>query len=161
MLDVRAIANIVLDRADELGRPISNMALNKIIYFVHCDHLIDRGEPLVSAKIEAWQHGPVFREVYQEFKRWDDNPIQTRATKVDPISGERVFARVTFGSDEKSYINNLIDRYIGFTAAQLRAISHREGGPWHRVWAHDGRSNPGMRISNELIRENYLSGARQ
>ena len=51
-------------------------------------------------------------------------------------------AELSFGKDEKSYIFALIDRYVAFSAAHLRAISHRDGGPWHRVWGHDGRANP-------------------
>lgn len=161
MLDVRAIANVILDRAEEREVAITNMALNKIVYFVHCDYLLEKTQPLVSAKIEAWQHGPVFREVYHEFKKWGDNPIQSRATKVDPFSGEVVIANVKFGRQEHLYIAALIDRYIGFTAAQLRAISHTKGGPWHKVWGHDGQANPGMKITNELIVEHYSPGVRQ
>lgn len=161
MLDVRALANMILDQADSRGLEITNMALNKIAYFVHCDYFLETNDPLVGAKIEAWQHGPVFREVYHEFKRWGDSAIRSRATKVDPYSGEVATAKVQFGTDEKQHIESLIERYIYFTAAQLRAISHREGGPWARVWGHDGNSNPGMKISNDLIREHYSPGARQ
>ncbi len=161
MIDVRALANLILDRAEEQGREITNMALNKLVYFVHCDYLWETKEPLVSAKIEAWQHGPVFREVYHKFKKWADSSIRSRATKVDPTSGDVVIANVSLGSSEREYINSLVDRYIHFSAAQLRAISHRDGGPWHKVWGHDGRTNPGMKISNDLILEHYSSGARQ
>jgi uncharacterized phage-associated protein len=161
MLDVRALANVILDRADLQGLEVTNMALNKIAYFVHCDYLVESKEPLVGAKIEAWQHGPVFREIYHEFKRWGDDPIRSRATKVDPYSGEVVTAKVHFGSEEGKYIALLIDRYIRFSAAQLRAISHRDGGPWHAVWGHNGKSNPGMKISNQLILDHYSPGARQ
>lgn len=161
MLDVRAIANLILDRTDTQGLDVTNMALNKIIYFVHCDYLVERREPLVGAKIEAWQHGPVFREVYHQFKRWGEAAIRSRATKVDPHTGEVEAAKVYFSDGELKYLESLIDRYIQFTAAQLRAISHRKGGPWHVVWGHDGQANPGMKISNELILEHYSSGARQ
>ena len=161
VLDVRVIANFVLDRAEERGFGITNMALNKIIYFVHCDYLMERQDPLVGAKIEAWQHGPVFREVYHEFKRWDNADIGSRATKIDPHTGEVVRAEANLKPSDVSYLRQLIDRYVHFTAAQLRAMSHREGGPWHRVWGHDGRANPGMRITTDLIYECYLAGDRQ
>ncbi|MDB5679629.1 MAG: gepA [Sphingomonas bacterium] len=161
MLDVRAIANVILDRAHAQGIEVTNMALNKIAYFVHCDYMVEKGEPLVGAKIEAWQHGPVFREIYHEFKRWADAPIRSRAKKVDPHSGNVEIAKVTFGKEEGGYIDGLIDRYIHFSAGQLRAISHTKGGPWHIVWGHDGQSNPGMKITNELIVEHYSPGVRQ
>lgn len=161
VFDVRALANFVLSLADRNGVSVTNMALNKLVYFVHCDYLIERGQPLVKAKIEAWQHGPVFREIYHEFKKWEDQPILSRASKVDPDSGELVEAAADFEVDDKRYIAELVDRYLNFSAAQLRAISHAEDGPWHKVWGHDGRANPGMRISNEIIREHYSSGVRQ
>jgi uncharacterized phage-associated protein len=161
MLDVRALGNFILDQADRDGIAITNMALNKIAYFVHCDYLLENRQPLVRAKIEAWQHGPVFREIYHEFKVWDDRPIRSRAKKVDPVSGDVMVASMTFGVGERQYIAELVRRYMGFSAAQLRAISHRDGGPWHAVWGHDGKSNPGMRITDDLILERYSSGALQ
>jgi uncharacterized phage-associated protein len=161
VIDVRALANAILDRAASQACDVTNMALNKIVYFVHCDYLTERSEALVSAKIEAWQHGPVFREVYHEFKRWGDEPIRSRATKVDPDTGEAVLAELTGTPEELENIESLIDRYVRFSAAHLRAISHASGGPWHRVWGHDGRTNPGMRISNELIQNFYTRGVRQ
>jgi uncharacterized phage-associated protein len=159
--DVRSIANAILDRADNQGIAISNMALNKIVYFVHCDYLIEREDPLVGAKIEAWQHGPVFREIYHAFKKWGDQPIKSRALKVDTETGEANVASLDIGSNELGYLARLIDRYLRFSAAQLRAISHTKGGPWHFVWAHDGESNPGMRISNDLIKNLYSPGVLQ
>lgn len=161
MLDVRALANFVLDIARDRRIDLSNMAINKIVYFVHSDYLIERQRPLVSAKIEAWQHGPVFRELYQEFKRWGDTPIRGRATRVDANTGEVIEAVAELTSEDRDFLNRLVGRYIGFTAAQLRAISHIEGGPWHNVWDHEGRSNPGMRISDELILEYHTPGVTQ
>lgn len=161
VIDVRALANAILDQADSLSRDVTNMALNKIAYFVHCDYLMEMSKPLVGAKIEAWQHGPVFREVYHEFKRWGDEPIRSRATKIDPNTGEAVLAQMQGGVEDEELVRNLIGRYVHFSAAHLRAISHVEGGPWHRVWGHDGRTNPGMKISDDLIRSYYSPGVRQ
>lgn len=161
MLDVRAIANTVLEQAAKRGVGVTNMALNKIVYFVHCDFLIETGEPLVSAKIEAWQHGPVFRELYHEFKNWSERPIEARATRVSPLTGEVEVATVVFGLDEKKKIEQIIDRYIKFSAAHLRALSHDDDGPWDLVWRHSGRANPGMEISNDLIRTAYKAKVRQ
>lgn len=156
MIDVRALGNFVLDRADEMGASISNMALNKIVYFVHCDYMLENEMPLVGAKIEAWQHGPVFRELYHQFKKWGDGEIRGRAVAVSPITGEAEVATVSFGTGEKKKIIEIIDRYIHFSAAHLRALSHASGGPWDAVWGHDGRANPGMQITNDMIRTHYV-----
>ena len=136
------------------------MALNKIVFFVHSDYLLERGRPLVGAKIEAWQHGPVFREIYHEFKCWNDESIRGKAKRVNPHSGDVEEATANFGNDE-GYLRQLIDRYVQFSAAYLRALSHRSDGPWHVVWGHDGEANPGMQITNQIILEHYSSVERQ
>jgi len=160
MFDVRAIANLVLEIAHERDVDVTNMALNKIVFFVHSDFLVESGAPLVGAKIEAWKHGPVFREIYHEFKSWNDEPIRGKAKRVNPHTGEVEEATADFGNQEKC-IRDLIDRYVQFSAAYLRALSHRTGGPWHVVWGHDGEINPGMSISNQLIIDHYSGGVRQ
>lgn len=159
--DVRGVANLILARARELGHPISNMALNKILYFVHCDYLIEEGTPLVGAKIEAWKHGPVFREIYQQFKKFGDGPVTDLATRVDVNTGEVVRAEVEASSDLRARLTVSVDRYVGFSAAYLRALSHIAGGPWAVVWGHDGEANPGMQITNDLILEHYSKLERQ
>jgi len=85
--DVRAVANFVLDVTTRRGRSITNMHINRIVYFLHADFLVKFNEPLVSARIEAWEHGPVFRELYSEFKKFDDQAITTRAVALDRVTG--------------------------------------------------------------------------
>jgi len=57
--DPRAIANLMLDEADRRGWKITNLALQKLLYFAHGIHLTKTKEPLVSGYFEAWQYGPV------------------------------------------------------------------------------------------------------
>lgn len=77
---VRGIANWILDEADARKLPVTNMALNKLTYFLYESYLINFGAVVTKARIEAWEHGPVFREIYQAFKKYGDKPIKGRAT---------------------------------------------------------------------------------
>lgn len=158
--DVRAIANIILDLADARGYSISNMKINKIVFFLHAEYLALNGKPLVSAKIEAWEHGPVFRELYREFKIFDDGPISSRATYVDPYSGIRGVASAQLNQLDLDFINATAPKYVKMSAAALRAESHVADGPWDRVWHHQTEINPTMRITDESILEWYESSAR-
>jgi uncharacterized phage-associated protein len=161
LYDVRSIANWVLDRADARGRPLSNMAINKIIYFIVEKALVERGELLTAAKIEAWEHGPVFREVYHSFKHHGDEPITSRATKFDSATRSMIEAADAFSNLDEQLFSDALDAYVHLTAAQLRALSHQPGSPWHRVWWHEGRFNPGMEISIDTIHESFSQEARQ
>ncbi|MDI7773962.1 type II toxin-antitoxin system antitoxin SocA domain-containing protein [Asticcacaulis sp. EMRT-3] len=153
--DVRAVANFVLDLADKLEQPVTNMHINKIVYFLHADYLVAFDAPLVTAKIEAWTHGPVFRELYREFKDSGESKITKRATYLDPITGEKRKAECSFHEEEEKFLVDLVKRYVLLSASALRSHSHIENGPWDKVWNHEGRANASMRISDQSIKDWY------
>ena len=132
--DVRSVANLVLDIAGQKRIGVSNMAINKIVYFLHGWYLSKYGRPLVTAKIEAWQHGPVFRELYNEFKSFGNGYIESKAKKIDLRSGERVICSYNFPDDEMTFLCDIINCFISMPAYKLREISHVEGGAWDMVW---------------------------
>lgn len=158
--DVRGIANLILEVGRSREVPITNLSMNKLVYFLHAHYLGRFRKPLVSAKIEAWDYGPVFRELYHEFKNFDRAPINRKATRLDPESGERSECVNTLSEKERQFLIRILDKYIGLTSSALVAISHERGGPWDQVWNHAGKTNPSMRISDELIREWYSKAAR-
>jgi len=81
--DPRALANCILDATAVRGFGVTNMALNKIIYFSHGWYLALHDHPLVSVSFEAWDYGPVILLLYHQFKRYGDQDISTRATRID------------------------------------------------------------------------------
>jgi uncharacterized phage-associated protein len=153
--DVRSVANFILDVADAERREVSNLHINKIVYFLHADFLVAFSRPLVSAKIEAWTHGPVFREIYREFKTFGSGAITGRAQYLDPVSGNKLTAKYSFNQEETRFIAEQAKRYIRMSASALVSQSHIEGGPWDKTWNHDGNTNASMRISDELIKDWY------
>jgi len=150
---IRGLANWVLDLAAELRLPVTNMALNKLVFFAYERLLIQDGVLLTNAKIEAWEHGPVFREIYQSFKSFDDKPIKARAKFFSPVTGKAEISRVTLLPEDEKILRQTLESLLPLSAARLRAISHIEGGAWHRVWWHRGGANPGMEITPELLIE--------
>ncbi|NSZ31193.1 Panacea domain-containing protein [Agrobacterium tumefaciens] len=155
MYDVRAVANFVLDVADAEGRNVSNLHINKIVYFLHADFLVEFSRPLVSAKIEAWTHGPVFREIYREFKEFGNSSILGRARYLDPDTGRKKNAEWRFTREEEVFLRGLVKKYIAMTPGALVAQSHVEGGPWDQAWNHDTKTNASMKISDEAIKRWY------
>lgn len=155
--DVRAVANFVLECAEEAGRPLTNIDINKIVYFLHGWYLAKHSEPLVSAKIEAWTYGPVFRELFREFRCFGDSPISARAQKLNLDTGEKEECVCQFTSEERSFLKGLTVRYLNISTHRLVTMSHVEGGPWDMVWT-EGR--PGMQITDEMICSYFSSRAR-
>ena len=155
--DVRAIANLVLDHCEAKGLPVTNLQINKIIYFMHVDWIAEFGQPLVSAKIEAWQYGPVFREVFNQFKVYGRNEIEGRAKKVDYDTGLKIDAKSSLDPESERFARSLVDFYSGMPAGLLVDLSHVKGGAWDVVWHHSGEFNVGMEITNDIIVECQIS----
>lgn len=148
---VRALANWVLDYAEELGVHHTNMGVNKLVFFAVESFLLKKGKLITNAKIEAWEHGPVFRELYQSFKAFGNGPVSGRAKAFSPVTHQFEEVGVDLTLEESSFLRVALAPLMSKTAGELRHISHLPGSAWHQVWWYDGHANPGMEISPSLI----------
>lgn len=157
----KAIANLILDVANALGKTATNLSINKIAYFAHGYYLARFGKPLIDAKIEAWEYGPVFREIYHEFKKFNDKPIINYYAEEFNLDTEQMeFSQWNLSSDEEVFLRKVIESYLKLRAGYLVEMSHLADGPWYKAWYHEGRVNPGMEISNEEILQYFSEQVR-
>ncbi|MGY3514180.1 type VI toxin-antitoxin system SocA family antitoxin [Bradyrhizobium lupini] len=154
--DPRCIANLMLDESARIGQPLTNLALQKLLYFAHAMFLIEQGRPLVSGYFEAWEFGPVHPTAYQSFKSAGAAPISFRATKLNVVRGTR--EPITSPTDPEivRHISRIVQSYGRMTPGRLVDISHAKGAPWHFV-VDKGRTSLafGMRIPDEVIRDRF------
>lgn len=157
MYDVRDIANFVLDDAAERGVKITNLALQKLLYFAHGWFYAMYEQPLIKNKFEAWQHGPVQRIIYDQFKSYKDQPIgDVRATYIDPANGEAKYKRPELEPEHADLIRIVLEKYARYTAGQLVSLTHVEDGPWEYVWQQaEEVVFPGMKIPDALILDHF------
>ena len=153
--DGRAVANFVLDFCEYHGRPVTNLSLQKIVYFCHVWSLIEMQRPLLRHQFEAWQYGPVLQYLYREFKRFDDRPIAARATRINPTNGTKETVPYVFDQMTLDLLKKVTDFYSQLRAGDLVALSHAKGGPWEQTWNHRTAVNPGMRIDDDSISSYY------
>jgi uncharacterized phage-associated protein len=154
-LDGRAVANFVLDFCEGSGRGITNLSLQKIVYFCHVWSLIRLHRPLVRHQFEAWQFGPVLQYLYREFRKFDNRPITERATKIDPETGNNAIVKYTLDRETEELLSQVVDFYSLLSPVDLVNMSHAKGSPWDTVWNHQGPVNPGMKIENAAIVQYY------
>lgn len=157
MYDVRDVANLTLDFADQRNFKLTNLALQKLLYFVHGWFYAMYDEPLIKNKFEAWQYGPVQRVIYDQFKTFKDNPIVgVRATYLDPATGEPVYREPRIIPEHADVIYGVLLKYEHHTAGQLVRESHVEDGPWEYVWQQaEEVVYPGMKIPDALILDHF------
>jgi uncharacterized phage-associated protein len=158
--EARALANLLLDLGDELGLPMTHMALHKVAFYAHGWRLAQTGEPLISDEFEAWEHGPVLPTVYAAFKSAGREPVKDRALRFNPVTQERSVARAVPSADDLDFLRDIVRAYGRLDALTLSDMTHRQGGPWDRVWnAGGGRVTLGMRIKNSAIKDDFLAQA--
>lgn len=98
---------------------VTHMRLQKLLYYAQGWCLASRGEPLFEGTIEAWQHGPVVREVYPEFADYRGGPIPpSEASEQSELSEQ-----------DRIVIEWVWRQYGRYSATELRRKTHSEP-PW-------------------------------
>ena len=66
------VARYIVTFFQEAGDPVSNLKLQKLLYYVQGWSLALDNKPAFQDRLEAWVHGPVQSSVYGTFKsyRW-------------------------------------------------------------------------------------------
>jgi len=149
--DVRALANWFIDQMSVAGRTVTNLSLNKLVYFAVERFLIERNVLLTQAKIEAWQYGPVFREIYHALSKNENDTIKQKISRFSIEDRKMVIANADIKPEDVDFLSEMIDTYGKLTGGQLTNLSHKDAEPWSFVWNYRGRINPGMEISTEII----------
>ncbi len=99
------------------GDPISNLKLQKLLYYCQGWFLALNFQRLFSDPIEAWIRGPVVRSVWQQYKTHAWKPINA------PIDRPQVSALV------EAFLEEVIDVYGDMSAYTLESPTQRKA-PW-------------------------------
>ena len=132
------IADYIVNKCSEDGEPISNLQLQKILYFIQRDSLRKTGKPAFAESVEAWQFGPVVPGVYYSFAHWGGSPIVPHRPKKPEI-------------EDRERVDEIVDAERGKSVWDLVRLTHRPDGAWSQIYGKgEGR---GHAIPTELIRD--------
>lgn len=120
MYDANDVAKLIVKECRNEGKPVTNLKLQKMLYFMWIDWYKERKESLFGNRIEAWHYGPVIPDVYYRYRIFVADPI--KRVEDYPISE----------SDERTLIN-LTRKYNSISASTLVGKSHAPGTPWDRA----------------------------
>jgi len=143
--DVDKVADYFIYTAHIVGDCITNLQLQKLVYYAEAWHLAIYDEPLTGADFEAWIHGPVVPSLYRRFRqhRWD--PIS------DPVEDPGL------DPDIQEHLNEVLDAYSRFSAWDLERMTHNEQ-PWQSARVGLDPDEPSDRvISPEEMKRFYRS----
>lgn len=113
------VARYVIDYEATQDRTVSNLRLQKLLYFIQCAFLAAFNEPCFEDDLEAWDYGPVVPEVYRKYKIFGSTLI--------PASSHH--NKSIFSNKDMSLINNMLNACASRSTSTLVQISHNQD-PW-------------------------------
>lgn len=138
-MNVHDVAKYFLSKVDEeVGDGISNLKLQKLVYYAQGFHLAIHGDPLFSDRIEAWEHGPVVPELYHAYKAHGSGNI--------PPPGD--FDPETLDPEVTRLLDDVYSVFGQYSAWKLRNMTHEEQ-PWKEACQESTR---GRVISHGALR---------
>ena len=142
--DVKAVANVMIEKGLKDGNPLTPLQIIKLTYLCQAWMLGMFGKRMFTQDIEAWQYGPVIADVYQRVKNNGGLPVRK------PIRA----SSESFNEDEQHILDQVYKVYGGWTGFKLSQLTHVLGSPWFET----KQENPFERnavIPEHLIREYY------
>lgn len=136
------IAKWFIAWAEAEEEELSNMKLQKLLYYAQGHHLARTHAPLFHEEIQAWSHGPVVPVVYRAFRQHGGSPIELQLD--DPFSWDDV------DKGTSQLLSKVWNTYGGYSAGRLRNMTHDEK-PWRKNWR--GEANRGAVISTSDMKE--------
>lgn len=121
------VANFIIDTCTKSKDPVSNLRLQKLLYFVWVDYYRETGKYLFLDNMYAWQLGPVIPDVYYEYCAYGGKPINLFCvTSIDP--------------DDADILKRLIEKYRLVPVSTLVERTHMPGTAWYKVY-NNGAGN--------------------
>ena len=122
------LARWILKKANVNGDSVTNLKLQKILYFTQAWHLVNFNRPIFNEPIEAWAYGPVIRSVYENYKRFKNSPIDIRVLPSQVP---------TFPKRQSELLEEVYEIYMKFPAYALVNMTHNDD-PWKNNFIKGG-----------------------
>ncbi len=139
MYSAISIAKYIIAHESASNRTVSNLRLQKLLYFVQAQFLVTTGSACFSDPIEAWDFGPVVPTVYHEYKIFGSSNIPC-FVDCDGV--------LDISTSDKSIIDKMVDRCSKYTTPTLVSFTHDQR-PWKDAYFRPYKNN---QITNESIK---------
>jgi uncharacterized phage-associated protein len=116
-LSPSSVSNFLLAECRERGELLTNLKLQKLLYYSQAWWLALHNKILFQEDFQAWVHGPVLPSEYQRFKEFQWRPITSDIKKSE------------FENDIAEFLSQIVDVFGSETAVSLELMTHRER-PW-------------------------------
>jgi len=113
---------------------ITNLKLQKLLYYAQGFHLALHGKPLFHEHIEAWQYGPVLPDIYHTYEQCQAHTL--------PQPND--FDLDRYDAETRELLDEVYEVYGQYTAPTLMDFTHQEP-PWKETALKEEISHPLMK----------------
>jgi len=140
----QSVATALINLSHDKQKPVSNLKLQKLLYYAQAWYLVFYKNPLFDEEIQAWVHGPVVPAVFRHYKDFKWSPIARQ-----PLGD---ISAITI-----AHLEEVWRVYGNANAYELEKLTHSED-PWKNARAGLSADVSSYRvISKQSIRKFYLS----
>lgn len=132
------IARYIINYSCEIERKITNLKLQKLLYYVQAEFLVSKNERCFDDEIVSWDYGPVVISVYDEFKYSGRMELQKQENYKTIEFDENIqnikmydkrFDDSYIFEKDKELIKKVVDSYKDKDAFYMVRKTHNED-PW-------------------------------
>lgn len=155
------VADYVIWYANKIGKRITNLQLQKIMYYLQAYYLVEVGTELFQEPVEKWKLGPVVDNVYQEYKGYGAKNIDIVPDKVefDFESGLKIIPFKIVNSpiikNNQNNLNLTIKSLLKFDGFELVKKTHKQP-MWHRDKQKIDSGIRHIKYNNQEIKDFFL-----
>lgn len=130
------------------GKNITNLLLQKLLYYVKSISGLFEGGTIIKEPCEAWRFGPVFPAIYEKYKEFGKQEIE--------IDLPKNFTDSLLSAQERKITDYVLDTFGIYNAWFLKDLTHLEE-PW--VVAREGfdESDASRNQMDEAVITNYFN----
>ena len=125
MANLVQVSDYIISRVkSEDNSSLSVLKHQKLLYYIQAWHLALKKVVLFDGEFQAWVHGPVQRDIFNQYRDTKDMYSELVLEDIQDKEGINNLTEV-----EKLHINSVLDVYMKYTPSQLEYMTHSEL-PW-------------------------------
>ncbi len=146
------IADYFVALSNETQSPITNLKLQKLVYYAQAWTLALLDRELIQEDFQAWIHGPVIPSLYKDYCGFGWKPILK-----EDLNAEAFFTlKQKFDSEVLKVLSDVTYEYFGMQAYELEKLTHNED-PWMLTRNGLSGDQPSDRIIQKQLIKDYYS----
>lgn len=123
MYDVLSVCAHIIRYSNQKEYILSNLKLQKVLYYLQAEFLVEYGKRCFGEKIIAWDFGPVVLEAYREYKSFGSCHI----FRPSPLPYQ------TIRQEDAEVIEAVVDALADISSTQLLKVIHQQS-PWKNYY---------------------------